>query len=452
MTGDIRRLLGNFLDKIDRLRLSPRQIASGGWKYVPGVDSGGEGWGGATWQSEERSKEDWRTPLFLKDKTIFGWDETQELVRAIHSATEADPSYIRGEFSDLAGSYLKNKESTDREKLIDILAEEFLEMFSLGLPAKFRAILSGVGVSASLSPSPQVLLRPFTSEDWPFDLDPGQAMRRLYVPRSTVLEIEGRLPAIGQPFEPFAEDSYHWQKHLEQVLRILRLYRVGGIVSHWVRTVPTTHLHILMHGGGEEGPSSTSAFKYALIPEDEEPLRAHFRFLERLPPWKHDNLTSVDIALERYETALGPAKFSEDTMLYAIMGLEALLRKQHEGRQALVNRVALLMDLAEFADPLTVRKTVNALYRFRNPFVHGQTVKRRDVPKLTNLLTPLLDYLRASILLRMGLKVRKGTLLRWTDDALLLPSERRKLAQRVAMVAEQAQLNSSSELNGTMRT
>ncbi|MEE9174066.1 MAG: hypothetical protein V3U30_03710 [Thermoplasmata archaeon] len=209
MTDEIHRLLGDFLDKIDRLRLSPLQVASGGWKYIPDVDSRGEGWGGATWESEERSKEDWRTPLSLKSNTILGWDQTKELVRAINEATDADLSYIRGELSDLAGSYLRNRDSPDQKKLVDILAEEFSDLFSVGLPAKFLAILSGIEVTANLSPASPV---PRVRRERPPNRVFGDQVLYVLSERLLVPEVDG-VQSADPGFVRFREDHSRgpWQ-------------------------------------------------------------------------------------------------------------------------------------------------------------------------------------------------------------------------------------------------
>ena len=438
MSNRIEKALAAYVDGILSLEIAARDAEAGGWKLSREDDE----WSsrGGTFTYETRVVKDWRTPLHLKREDIHAMPETEGLVQAIHQETKAELPYIRGVMSDVAASFLANASTVAKGKLIATLAAELEQLFTQGLPARYRSFLSGIEAVGVLAPSEGVWIRPFAPDDWPPGREPSLSLPGPDLMRCSILEFDGKMGALGQPFDPFNESSYHWQKQHERILRILRLFQVGGVLSHLAGPQRTSYLQIPLHGSGSSGPPYSSSFTYQLNPEDQKPLESFFAFLKDLPPWKNENLNSIDIALERYESALGPMKPREETLIYGIMGLEALLRRQHEGRQAPITRIALLLDLADLEDAVTVRDTVDTAYRFRNPFLHGEMLKRRDVPKLTKILRPMLDYLRVGILLRMGLKVRKGPLLKRLDNVLLLPSERGALSNRISAVTESASI------------
>ncbi len=404
--------LQSYLEKIGELRLIPSVRHGRIWKLEQRNANG------ISWQPDVATWEDWSEPLFNQHDSILSWDETAKLVEAIHEATGADVAFVRGALLDIAVAFLQSSRSMTADDLITNLACETYDMFTTGLPVSFRSFLSGIKVEGGpMNPRADVTLRPFSNEDWPAHLDPATEIGGVGLMNCSILEILGRLPALGQTFDPFDPKAYHWQRQLEQVLRILRFYRVGGVQSIRTHSVPTTLIRIPLHAQLSAGPRHASPFAYTISSAEGESLRTHFEFLSGLPPWKIEDFTAVDIAMERYESAISSGKFTEEILLHTIMGLEALFGRRSERRQRGSRRLALFLELAGLAEQLKVRRLVEDAYRFRNPYVHGEVLEQSDVNRLQPLLAPLLDCLRASILLFLGLGPNKVSILSRMEKA-----------------------------------
>jgi hypothetical protein len=175
-----------------------------------------------------------------------------------------------------------------------------------------------------------------------------------------------------------------------------------------------------------------TGFQYTLTADDMEPLGVMFRKLAHIPPWKHDDLTPVDIAMDRYESALAPVRYTEERLLFAIMGLEALLSRRYEGRVPVTNRLIVLLDALGETKPLDIRAAVQRAYQFRNRFVHGEAVKPSEAAELAILLSRMLDCLRRSIIVFMTLSAEKENLLSKLDDALFMPNTKTSLKDDIA--------------------
>jgi NTP pyrophosphatase (non-canonical NTP hydrolase) len=344
-----------------------------------------------------------------------------ELVEAIHEETRADRAFIRGILVDLADSYLRNVASIGHQGLVDRLEEEVRLLFTSGLPTQYNSYITDIAASDSFSPAADTPLRPFSTEDWPGHINPREPLYATNLMKCAILELRGTMEPLGQPFDPFDEKQYQWQKRLEQALRILRLYRVGSVDSLLSLTVPKTLLRIPLQGGYIRGSGAHAGFQYPLRAEDQEPLAATFSRLAQIPPWKHDKLTSVDIAMDRYGSALAPTRYNEERLLFAIMGLEALLSRRDEGRLHVTNRLILLLEALGNEEPLEVREAIRRAYRYRNRFVHGEAIETAESSELADLLLRLLDYLRTVILVFMVLGSDKGGLLAKLGDGLFLP-------------------------------
>lgn len=404
--------LESYLKKIDELRVAPSVRHGQTWKLLK--RNAHE----VSWQPETISWRDWSEALYAHHDSILSSDETSKLVEAIHEVTGADRPSIRGSLIDIAAAFLRNSESMSAGELVANLADEIHQLFAAGLPADFRSFLSGIKIEGGpMTARTDVVLRSFVVEDWPAHINPTTELGGVALMDCSVLEIRGKLPALGQPFDPFDPKAYHWQRQLEQVLRILRLFRVGSVQSVRTHSVPTTLITIPLHGQFSAGPRLAFPFTYTISSDEQESLRMHFAFLSELPAWKIEAFTAVDIALERYESALNPGKFAEDILLHAIMGLEALFRRRGERGTRNTARLALMLELAGLADPTKVRQLVAAAYRFRNQYVHGDILEQSEVNRLQPVLAPLLDSLRTSILLSIGLGLEKESILRRMEKA-----------------------------------
>jgi len=423
--------LQSYFGKIGELRIAPSVRHGQTWKLQQRNATG------ISWQPEVATWRDWHEPLFGYHDSILAWDEAARLVLAIHEATGADVAFVRGALLDIAAAFLQNSESMTANELITNLARETYDLFTAGLPVNFRSFLSGIKIEGSpMNPRADVTLRPFSTEDWPAHLDPSTEFGGVGLMDCAILEIQGRLPALGQPFDPFDPKAYHWQRQIEQVLRILRFYRVGGVQSVRTQSVPTTLIRIPLHGQFSAGPRHASPFEYTISSVEGEALRAHFEFLSELPPWKIEDFTAVDIAMERYESAIGPGKFTEEILLHVVIGLEALFRRRSERRLLSSRRLALFLELAGLAEKAKVQRLLEDAYRFRNPYVHGEVLEQSDVNRLQPFLVPLLDCLRISILLFLGLGPNKESILARLEKAESAHGTRRtRLGEELRTVA-----------------
>lgn len=430
--------LQSYFGKIGELRITPSVRHGRTWKLQQRNANG------ISWHPDVATWRDWSEPLFGHHDSILAWDETAKLVLAIHEGTGADVTFVRGALLDIATAFLQSSESMTANELITNLARETYDLFTVGLPVNFRSFLSGIKIEGGpMNPRADVTLRPFSTGDWPAHLDPSAELGGVGLMDCSILELRGRLPALGQPFDPFDPKAYHWQRQLEQVLRILRFYRVGGVQSVRTLSVPTTLIRIPLHGQFSAGPRYASPFAYTISSVEGESLRAHFGFLSELPPWKIEDFTAVDIAMERYESAISPGKFTEEILLHAIIGLEALFRRRNERRERSSRRLALFLELAGLAKQAKVRRLLEGAYRFRNPYVHGEVLEQSDVNRLQPFLVPLLDCLRISILLFLGLGPNKEAILSRMGKAVggaqgttpnQLEEELRRIARTIHLV------------------
>ncbi len=403
-------IANGFLDRVEALGLAPTPRTSRAWRLKEREP------GRISWFPEAIERwDDWAEGLSHRREEILSLPETIRFVNHVHEVTGAELPYIRGPISDIAEAFLRSTASVDRTDLVQTLAVEVQDLFSSGLPVTFKSFLSGIVAAESFAPIPEVLIRPFESSDWPAWLPPGADFGAPSLTDCTIFELKARFEALGQPFDPFDSKAYHWQKAHEKALRILRLYRVGGVQTQRMFSVQTTLLRLPLHGQQSSGSRMASMFAYKLGEEDRYPLEAHFAFLKDLPPWKISELAPVDVALERYEAAISPGRNVEEVLLYAILGIEALFRQRETNRRPFARRVGKLLELAGLGRASEVEERVDRAYEYRNPFVHGEALPQAQVTDVQSMLAPLLEYLRLSSLLFLGLERRKETVLRDLD-------------------------------------
>jgi hypothetical protein len=426
ITSALHAALESYLRFVVQLKVAPERYSVSRWRIKDLAE------GQMKWTTEERSEESFSRALHDKGEALWKSGPAEDLVEAVHHETRADPAFIRGILIDLADSYLRNHVTIEHDSLVASLEGEVRLLFSTGLPAQYNSYVTGIVVSESFSPAPDITLRPFSRNDWPGQINPRDPLHAANLARCSILELRGTMEPLGQPFDPFDEKQYQWQKRLEQAMRILRLYRLGSVDSQLSLTIQTTLLRIPLHGGYIDGGTMATGFQYTLTADDMEPLGVMFRKLAHIPPWKHDDLTPVDIAMDRYESALAPVRYTEERLLFAIMGLEALLSRRYEGRVPVTNRLIVLLDALGETKPLDIRAAVQRAYQFRNRFVHGEAVKPSEAAELAILLSRMLDCLRRSIIVFMTLSAEKENLLSKLDDALFMPNTKTSLKDDIA--------------------
>lgn len=191
------------------------------------------------------------------------------------------------------------------------------------------------------------------------------------------------------------------QYKLENVIVILCLYHEAAIGWKSYSMLTNSFSHF---GGGTftSGKSYSEQPLLILSKKDEknlnnlylkvEPLISEINIRSRLN-------TPLEISLRRYIDSIQLNRIIEEKILYAMMGIEALLlTNQPELRFRLATRSAqLLGHLNE--DPSEVYSTMLNAYVYRSSYVHGSIIKNKDLDKAKKSLEEIQRYLRKILLL-----------------------------------------------------
>ncbi len=132
------------------------------------------------------------------------------------------------------------------------------------------------------------------------------------------------------------------------------------------------------------------------------------------------NKDKIEIALERYQTAILRSKSNESSIYYAISCLEALFIKDNgELGFRLSTSIALFFDLIYSKQDRTlsnrVRAEINNCYSIRSKYAHGDKVKKEVSKKQT---TQILEICRLSIICYIQLKIQKEDLIKQLNESM----------------------------------
>jgi len=118
------------------------------------------------------------------------------------------------------------------------------------------------------------------------------------------------------------------------------------------------------------------------------------------------------------------------------MGLEALyLSGGTESSYKLRVRAAKVLGFLGY-NSTEVFENLKKGYSVRSAFVHGRLLTERDRPKLSVLMTQVLEYLRASILvILLGACPDKDHMIELADGALICEDANNELKSRIERLA-----------------
>ncbi len=164
------------------------------------------------------------------------------------------------------------------------------------------------------------------------------------------------------------------QRHLNRTLRFLRFTTGASIHATEVRMTPRTPLPWQGGFGSLRGPARPTHLRRHLGPWDRERAFDLWGMLgPKVPVLEGSPTTPLHVALDRYEKALLEPGPVEQRLLYAVMGLEALLLtgadRQGQSR-ALAQRGAFAHD-AWGGDGRRMYQVLRRAYNTRSRYVHG---------------------------------------------------------------------------------
>lgn len=230
------------------------------------------------------------------------------------------------------------------------------------------------------------------------------------------------------------------EKHVNQIVDCLQLFRVGSVQSFGQRAKP--HTPFMGGGEGRWDFGRPTVFKYSVSPEDAEDLAEFVRVMRPLVPVSvvlgggFNAESPVEIALSRYRDGLLARGPNEARITWAITALEALFLRAEERtelKRRLSQRTAVL--LAEFGAPsLKISNEIARAYDIRSEYIHGAVGGKVDREKLQGQGRALLDCARLAIVLhlQLGGVVEKDVLIGRLDNALLDGGARKKLTELLA--------------------
>jgi len=239
------------------------------------------------------------------------------------------------------------------------------------------------------------------------------------------------------------------QERIEQVVALLRLFRVGGVVELYGE-IESDSLALPCFGRAHPLAPRRPAESYIVRADDEDSLRCFIGNLSVALPRSFfffpADLPEADhrvFAWQRYCDALFQDAVAERRIAHAVMGLEALLLKaeEHSGlAYTLAARAAKMVGVLG-KDAFQVRKAVRLGYAIRSDFVHGSRIRPKAERTLRNqfggigrFTTLILDCLRLGIVAFCMSPAEKERVIDLIDNALLCAKAHRELEALVAAV------------------
>ncbi len=235
------------------------------------------------------------------------------------------------------------------------------------------------------------------------------------------------------------------QKKVNQLIVILRLYKVGSIkyISYKTRSDSMTDL---MMGGTITSGGYEQTLETALLGEsDIEKIKAFWDIAENNLP---QNLFSLDakeinpisLAYDRYSDALMHNGLIERRIANVIMGLEALLGNvESELSYRLSLRVAKVMSILGY-DPHEVRRIVKDAYNIRSLFAHGRHLSHKEKRSLEGkykdvktVLLITMNYLRQIIILMALSRRDNDEFIDLVDDSFIDSKRAEELNNIISM-------------------
>lgn len=251
-----------------------------------------------------------------------------------------------------------------------------------------------------------------------------------YYPPASANRFLLNLSAIAN-IEFFGRQVNEIQEKVEQMIVILRLFRVGSIKYLSYRMDSDSITDIMARGTLTSGKGDIALETSVIDKEDEPRLKIFWQVLDRVLPSSlyepgRSNIDHINIAYDCYSDALMHNGLLERRIANTIMGIEALLLDStQELSYKLGLRSAKVMSLLG-DNPQEVRQIVKDAYFIRSLFSHGSRLSYRKKKKLEirygnieNILSSTLDYLRRTLVVMIIISKNKDELIDLIDNSLI---------------------------------
>lgn len=261
------------------------------------------------------------------------------------------------------------------------------------------------------------------------------------------LHFSGTIFPFGRPLSPavlelslIASQSMQVQKELDIFITLLRLFRLGSIITDKYVVKPKSITRISRIMG--ESPVHAAHYKYELNSSNAAELRLFLPKMKPLIPVLSHGLTpdtdSIVIALDRYSDALTRHGGFESRITSGITALESLFLKPDE-RMELTHRLAqrvsnLFRLLGSHYRPLEIYTKLCRAYDIRSTFIHGSSTKKEHRQSLSELCEIVMQFARISLLTFIQMKpaLEKDQLVTKLDNSLLDSNAHDKLSRLIA--------------------
>ena len=200
-----------------------------------------------------------------------------------------------------------------------------------------------------------------------------------------------------------AKDERDCHDYINRIFNALRLYKLGSIYSTESISTKRTIIWPMAQGRSGVGRSYSASKKYT-VKESEVGIFIDFvnSIEQKLNFDKEDKrMRSLNISIERYNSALLESVDIDRKLMTAVMGLESLFtfeKDRGENAFKLGIRVAKLLGHLN-TNAEKVRTEVEKAYNFRNKVVHGSYISQEDRKKMNEILPHILNYLRLSLVI-----------------------------------------------------
>lgn len=344
----------------------------------------------------------------------------------------SDPEYTLKQFVSRAIETQLTTARQEVNKSINQLIESYIRQLKhQTVQVHASILLSGITLqSDNIQLTPEISLRRTTPKDIavPKPILDFSPITDNPIP-TAVLDINTTLQEDG--FAKFHQDISH-------SIDILKLFGFGAIrmkanMATSDSLLPRIYRQTQL---GSLHPAVTVPPFYLDIAKEEK-LKAFFPFMQQhMPDLSGINrqINNLSVSFDRYIDACIESRIFERTVMYAVMGLEALyLNENLELSYKLRMRCSKALSFCGL-DPLEVQETISAGYNIRSTFAHGDHVSTKDLKKYNekfgnsqNITNRLCNFLRISLCATIILDLKKDSLIKSLDNAMLSDTHTQEL-------------------------
>ncbi len=247
-------------------------------------------------------------------------------------------------------------------------------------------------------------------------------------------------PSAIMEIEIFGRSPIELQNYMEKSITLLSLFGSGG-VKYLGYNMTSESISIPIGGVVRPGDRSKPPHSYIILNKDIPRLKNFWIEMSKILSlgFIQEQFSSfqpnIFFSYQRYNEAILNGGMIEKRIVNAISGLESLyLNSSQELSRYLRLNVSKTMGILGY-DAYKVREEIKDAYQIRSKFIHGETLTYKSRNKLDkkygsleNLFSDIIDYLRISILLLLGLKKEKDEFIDILEDTFI-DKEKEKLFQ-----------------------